>query len=215
MNIIRFITSPIETNTYLVVNGGRAFVVDPGGDAEKLFAASVECKAQIEAVLITHAHFDHIGGVAELQRLVAENGGDVKIVMHKADADKIKSFKNLAFSAGKTVEPFTPDVLLSGGETLNAAGIEIKVIHTPGHSEGGVCYMSGDKIFVGDTLFFMSYGRTDFYDGNFQKLKNSILNKLFRLNGNFTLLPGHGDPTTLEFERKNNAINFDSENENI
>jgi glyoxylase-like metal-dependent hydrolase (beta-lactamase superfamily II) len=206
---MRFITSPIETNTYLVVNENKAFVVDPGGDADKIFVAANECGAQIEAILLTHAHFDHIAGVADLKSLAESKGGSVHIFMHKNDADKIKSFKNLAFSVGESVKPFEPDILLCGGETLCVAGIPIKVLHTPGHSSGGVCYIAADKIFVGDTVFFTSYGRTDFYDGDFKTLKNSIINKLFRLRGNYTLLTGHGDPTTLEFERKNNAINFD------
>ena len=107
---------------------------------------------------------------------------------------------------GINPEKFTPDVLLCGGEKLKIAGLDVDVIHTPGHSKGSVCYVVGNKIFVGDTLFFMSFGRTDFYDGNAKDLKNSIVNKLFALKGNYTVLPGHGEPTTLDFERVNNPI---------
>ena len=89
---------------------------------------------------------------------------------------------------------------------MKIAGLDVEVIHTPGHSKGGVCYVVGNKIFVGDTLFFMSFGRTDFYDGNAKDLKNSIVNKLFALKGNYTVLPGHGEPTTLDFERVNKPI---------
>lgn len=215
MKIFTLQTSPLETNTYIVINDDRAFVVDAGGDAQKIFALIEKEKAKLEAILLTHAHFDHIGGVAELQRLANnkynandEKGNGVKILIHKDDVDKISSYKNLAFSMGCTVEKFVPDIALVGGEELYICGLKIKVLHTAGHSKGGVCYIVGDNIFVGDTIFKMSYGRTDFYDGNFQELKNNIINKLFRLNGDYVLYTGHGDKTTLAFERENNIIKF-------
>ena len=126
--------------------------------------------------------------------------------MHRDDVHLISSFKNLAFYSGKTVDKFLPDVTVSGGETLNVAGLDVRVIHTPGHTEGGVCYIVGDAIFSGDTLFELSYGRTDFPTGDFAKLKNSIVNKLFTLKENYTVYPGHGNPSTLDFERDNNPI---------
>lgn len=207
MKILQFTTSPLQTNTYLVINDGEAFVVDPGGDADKITLAAKESGARIVAILLTHAHFDHIMGVAEILRIVEKDCGSAPTVfLHSADADKISSYKNLAFSMNAQVEKFTPDVLLKGGEQLTVADCKIKVLHTAGHSQGGVCYIVDNKIFVGDTIFFMSYGRTDFYDGDYNQLKNSIVNKLFRLEGNYTLLCGHGEPTTLEFERNNNEI---------
>lgn len=206
-------TGPLDVNTYIVINGNSGFAVDPGGNAEDIFAIFKKQKAKIEAILLTHGHFDHIGGVAELCRLASkdENGKEnlqnaPAVFLHKDDLEKIGSYKNLGFSMGISPEKFTPDVLLNGGETLKIAGLDVNVIHTPGHSKGGVCYVVDNKIFVGDTLFFMSFGRTDFYDGNAKDLKNSIVNKLFTLEGNYTVLPGHGEPTTLDFERVNNPI---------
>ena len=161
----------------------------------------------LDAILITHAHFDHIGGVAKLAEIAPhDEDKHVTVFMHEADADKISSYKNMGFAVGEKVEPFTPDVLLKGGEELAVSGVSVKVLHTPGHSEGGVCYLAEDKLFAGDTLFFCSYGRTDFYDGSFDKIKNSIVNKLFKLKGNYTVLAGHGEPTTLDFERKHNPV---------
>ena len=200
MKTITFHTTALETNTYLALNGERAFVVDPGADADKILAAAEAEGAKIEWVLLTHAHFDHIGGVAELQRAGAQ------VVLHRDDLGIVSSFKNLAFYAGVKVEKFLPDVTVSGGETLDVAGVKVRVIHTPGHTAGGVCYVADDVIFTGDTLFELSYGRTDFPTGSFKELKNSVLNKLFVLPGDYRLLPGHGAPTTLAFERKHNPI---------
>lgn len=203
MTIITFHTTELETDTYLVLNGARAFVVDPGADADKIAAAAKNAGAVIENVLLTHAHFDHIGAAAELQRRGA------LIVMHRDDVPLVASFKNLAFYTGKTVDKFVPDVTISGGETLDVAGISVKVIHTPGHTAGGVCYVAEDSIFSGDTLFELSYGRTDFPTGSFKDLKNSLINKLFALKGDYKVYPGHGNPTTLAFEREHNPILHD------
>ncbi len=200
MKILTFHTTELETNTYLVINGENAFVVDPGDGADMLTAAAEAEGAKIGWVLLTHAHFDHIGAAAELQR------GGALIVMHRDDVPLVGSFKNLAFYAGKKVEHFTPDVTVSGGETLDVAGIAVKVMHTPGHTAGGVCYIAEDCIFSGDTLFELSYGRTDFPTGSFKELKNSIVNKLFALKGDYKVFPGHGAPTTLQFEREHNPV---------
>lgn len=206
-------TGPLDVNTYIVINGNVGFVVDPGGDAQEIYSIFRKQKAKIEAILLTHAHFDHIGGVAELCR-IASKGEDGKenpqdaptVFLHKDELEKIGSYKNMGFSMNANPEKFVPDILLKGGETLKIAGLDVKVIHTPGHAKGSLCYVVSDKIFVGDILFFMSYGRTDFYDGNAKDLKNSIVNKLFALKGNYTILPGHGEPTTLDFERVNNPV---------
>ena len=200
MKIVTLHTTMLETDTYVVINGGRAFVVDPGADAERIIAAAEAEGAKIEWVLLTHAHFDHIGAAAALQREGAQ------IVLHRDDVKLIKSFQNLSVLAGVKVEHFTPDVTVAGGETLDVAGVSVKVIHTPGHTEGSVCYVAGDVIFSGDTLFALSYGRTDFPTGSFAQLKNSVVNKLFALEGDYKVLPGHEGPTTLDYERAHNPI---------
>ena len=200
MKIVTLHTTMLETDTYVVINGGRAFVVDPGADAERIIAAAEAEGAKIEWVLLTHAHFDHIGAAAALQRDGAQ------IILHRDDVKLIKSFQNLSVLAGVKVEHFTPDVTVAGGETLDVAGVSVKVIHTPGHTAGSVCYVAGDVIFSGDTLFALSYGRTDFPTGSFAQLKNSVVNKLFALEGDYKVLPGHEGPTTLDYERAHNPI---------
>lgn len=203
MTITTFVTSPLETNTYVVLNGDRAFVVDPGGKAEEIAAYVKKEGAVLEAVLLTHGHFDHTGGVAELQR------GGAQVFIHRDDARLASSVANLAAVAGYSVEHFTPDVTLAGGEKLTVAGLPVSVIHTAGHTAGGVCYDLGNVLFTGDTLFELSYGRTDFPSGNFAELKNSVLNRLFTLDGDRTVYSGHGAPTTLDFERRHNPIKSD------
>lgn len=200
--------SIMRTNCYTLVNGKSAIIIDPGASAEKLFGFLQQNGLKLEAILLTHAHFDHIGGVAALKRLAGE---DALVFLHAAEKDFICSEKNLAAAMRRTVEPFVPDVLLKGGERLKIAGLDVKVMHTPGHSPGGVCYDFGDVLFSGDTLFRMTYGRTDLYDSDFAALKNSILNKIFRIETERRVLAGHGDETTLSFEKRNNPINLKDE----
>lgn len=135
MKTITFHTTALETNTYLALNGERAFVVDPGADADKILAAAEAEGAKIEWVLLTHAHFDHIGGVAELQRAGAQ------VVLHRDDLGIVSSFKNLAFYAGVKVEKFIPDVTVSGGETLDVAGSKSGSSTPPG-TPPAACAMS-------------------------------------------------------------------------
>ena len=201
MNIFSVQTTELETNTYLVTNGNVGFLVDPGSNEDRIDKLIQDNgNVTIEAVLITHAHADHISAVKYYQ----DKGA--KVYMHKDDVDKINSYKNLGFAIHLKVEPFEPDVVLEGGETFTLAGLEISVIHTPGHSKGGVCYVLGDNIFTGDTLFACSFGRTDVPDGDMNALKDSIINKLFGLKGNYKCYPGHGPETSLEQERNCNPI---------
>lgn len=203
IKIEKFVTTQLQTNTYLVINGDRAFVVDPGDDFEKITEYATKCNAKIEAVLLTHGHFDHSNAALFFQQKGAQ------VFCHKSDLDKLTTFRSLASWAGVKHNKVVADVALGGGEKINIAGIEIKVLWTPGHSWGCVCYVMDDVIFCGDTIFRTSYGRTDFYDGDFKQIKNSICNKIFNLQGDYRLLTGHGDETTLNFERNNNIINFE------
>lgn len=202
MKVESFITSPIGTNTYLVSENGRGILIDVGSDGEDLYLYALKEGITLEAVLLTHGHFDHANGCAELQQK------GIKIYIHEADAEKLYTYKGLAAFAGVKLNAFKADEFVEDGETLSLMGKKINVLHTPGHSKGSVCYVIDDSVFCGDTLFCGSYGRYDFYDGDLNELKNSA-KKIFSLNGDYKLYPGHGEFSTLDEERKTNPINFD------
>ncbi len=182
---------------------GDVVVIDPGEAQPALDALERDGKNCV-AVLLTHGHFDHIGGVRALK-----DAYGAKVYIHADDADMLKSNRaSLAVLTGGQVKPAEADVLLHGGETLALAGLTLDVIHTPGHTRGGVCYVlqSERKLFVGDTLFWEGAGRTDFPGGSEKDLYHSIADKLFSLEGDFDVYCGHEEDTTLDFERKHNPF---------
>ena len=192
------------TNCFLVTDmeTNKRFIVDPGEydrSLKKLLSNVKE--GEIEYILLTHGHFDHIMGVYDVQK---NYGG--KIVIHEKDADCFKNdekslISNFGFD-GKL--PEKADILVKDGDTLPFAGDSIKVIHTPGHTEGSVCYLIDDLLFSGDTLFCGSVGRTDFKSGSFDDIIKSV-KKLAAINGDKKVFPGHNMLTTLERERKSNV----------
>ncbi len=202
MIIKNLTTGLLKTNSYLIFNEGatEGVLIDAGGDIEKIYRCAKDNGVQIKHLLLTHGHFDHISAVAQMQR------DGVKVYIHENDAKKVQTSECLCGFKIGTIEFFKPDELLSGGEMLNLSGIEIKVLHTPGHTSGSVCYIVDTVIFSGDTLFNQSFGRTDLGDGNVKDLSNSIINKLFALKGNYTVYPGHDCSTDLDTERKLNPI---------
>ena len=192
------------TNTYLVKDErGNAFVVDPAVFDRRLeeFLGTEKVKA-LDYILLTHGHFDHITGVSELKE---KYGG--KIVIHKDDEkafwDKTVSLSAQFGTAQKY--PERADITVEDGDTLSFSDKEIKVIHTPGHTVGGVCYIIENEMFSGDTLFKGSIGRSDFPGGNMLTLVRSV-GKLKKLGVNYNVYPGHGDSTTMDYENKTNPF---------
>ena len=173
----------LETNCYILFMEGRndAVIIDPGADAERILAA-LEGKIPA-AVLLTHGHYDHTGALTAF--------GDVPINIHQMDSvmleDSHYSFGRIAGDHAKRPQA---TAYLSEGQVLNMAGMELHILHTPGHTRGSVCFKSGDELFTGDTLFKGDYGRTDLPGGSEEQMRAS-LRRLFTLSG-CRFYPGHG-----------------------
>ena len=185
---------PLGTNCYIVYHEGadQAVVIDPGGDGERIIQALDGKEAA--AVLLTHGHFDHTGALDAFR--------DTPIYIHPADEIMLTDPR---WSAGEMIQvhaarPRATNFVMEG-EKLFIAGLEIGVMHVPGHTKGSVAYMIGDTLFTGDTLFCQGYGRTDFPGGSMLELRQSI-HRLLNLPKNLIVCPGHGVTTTLNAERE-------------
>ena len=184
---------PIGTNCYLLEDEHTktAAVVDPGDEAGRVLAQAKEDGVEIRSILLTHAHYDHTGGVAGL--LEALPG--IPVYLHPDDAARLGSPVFPALGTDPT--PY------GDGDLVKVGGIDVQVLHTPGHTPGGVCLMAGDALFTGDTLFQGSMGRTDLPGGSYKEIMAS-LKRLAGLPGDYHVLPGHMDLSTLEAERRGN-----------
>lgn len=189
----------MHANCYLVTDGesGAGALVDCPADSPQLRAFIGNTR--LEYILLTHGHFDHIGGVAAIQR---DYGA--KVVISSQDEPMLSSGKlNLGAFMGSVPEKAQADILVEDGSELALGGTNIKVLSTPGHTKGSVCYLAGDCLFSGDTLFFTSCGRTDFPGGSAAEMRRS-LKRLSELDGALKVFPGHDRSTTIAFEKSNN-----------
>ena len=180
-----------QTNCYIVHNEGsnRCIVIDPGYEANTILNRTALLGLEIEAILLTHGHFDHVGAV---RQIAADT--DCQVYLHEQE---------LSLPAAMTDGPLYYSDLYSTEGTLTIAGLDIKVLHTPGHTPGSVCLLIGSVLFSGDTLFAGSMGRCDFPGSNIFDMRKS-LRKLRDLPGDYQVLPGHAEDTTLDYERKTN-----------
>jgi hydroxyacylglutathione hydrolase len=202
MEAVGFTVGPVQENTWLASQDGRAILVDPGEEAERLTKEIEERQVKVEAILITHCHFDHVGAVAamarETQAPVYCPAGEVQILENINDYVRWPGFGPF--------ESYSPEHSVKGGDRLSLAGLDIEVISTPGHSPDHVTYRAGDVIFSGDVLFQGSIGRTDLPGSDHATLMRSIATLLDTLPGETHVLPGHMGPTTLEAERATNPF---------
>lgn len=205
MRICRLTVGPISTNCYIIVEESkkRALIVDPGGDADRIMNKIKELQVSVEAILLTHGHFDHMLAADTLREKY-----QVKVYLGQDDSELIKNpMENVSGMFGKPMSTHA-DVLLRDGQVLELAGFEIKVLATPGHTKGGVCYYIEKETvaFSGDTIFQASVGRSDFPTGSGASLSKSIREKIFTLPEDTQLFPGHGDSTVVSYEKKYNMF---------
>lgn len=199
LDIRTVVGGPLDVNTYVVgIPGSDSCVlIDPG--APRATVEGAVCGRKVTAVLLTHAHFDHM-----LYLLPWLTEG-VKLYVHQEDAPALSDPElNLSGMIGVQLRLPDADVLLSDGDVINEAGMSLTVLHTPGHTKGSVCYHSGNTLFSGDTMFYQSYGRVDLPGGNNMQMALS-LKKLLKLEEQTLVYPGHGMRTKIAWERRSFA----------
>lgn len=200
MNIEKVVVGPLETNCYIVSKNSHAFIVDPGADHDLLKNRLLKLGLELDFIIYTHGHADHIKG---------GDGFDVPMYIHHSDAPCLSdSSLNLSSFVGA---PFVLDSIselriLHDGDTIEFQNETMHILHTPGHTLGGICLLLGDKLFSGDTLFCRSIGRSDFHGGNHETLVSSIANKIFMLPDETDVYPGHGNQTVVGEEKKLNPF---------
>ena len=204
-----FLCNPyFRENCWIAYDGGKAVLVDPGFTEEAEFTPFLELMRKedltLEAVFITHWHFDHIFGVNRLLSVFK----DVPVYMSPEDKDLQAMGKDMAALFDESADVMFGSVGIADGDVLEAAGHKWEVIATPGHSKGGVCYYCREEgiIFSGDTLFAGSIGRSDLHGADYEKLIVSIMDRLMGLDGATEVLPGHGRSTTISDERTHNPF---------
>lgn len=189
----------LQNNCYLITDKdtNKSALVDCTEFSERML--DFIGNADLEYILLTHGHFDHIGGVSEISERF-----NAKVVISSIDAPMLSSSKlSLAAFCGAVHNNSSADITVEDNDVIKLGNSEIYVISTPGHTSGSVCYMCDDNLFTGDTMFFCSCGRTDFPTGSPVDMQKS-LNKLASLNGDYKIFAGHDRQSTLDFERKNN-----------
>jgi hydroxyacylglutathione hydrolase len=201
--IIHLAAGPLETNCYAVVcpETGEAAIVDPGTGAEAILDRLPE-GAKVRMILLTHGHFDHVAGLAEMARRTGAPAG-----VHPADAPLMAQATDTARLFGLEVEaPPPPDFELEDGQELQIGALTLEVMHTPGHSAGGVTFLLPHAAIVGDCLFAGSIGRTDLPGSDYLTLMRSIVDRILALPDDTLVLPGHGPSTTVGRERETNPF---------
>ena len=199
------IVGPVQTNCYFDMNMERKerIIVDPGEEAEKINDYMTKKGIKPVAILLTHGHFDHIGAVEELKSRY-----NIEVYADKEEENTLKDpCVNLSVQLGDVIS-ITADHFVSDGQIIELMDEKIRCIHTPGHTEGGMCFYFEEEaiLFSGDTLFQESVGRTDFVGGSMSKIVNSLKEKILVLRDNVKVYPGHGMMTSIEHEKMYNPF---------
>lgn len=201
MKIEQIPVGPIQTNAFLVHEGGVAFLVDPGDEALRLTARIHQLELELKAILITHAHYDHIGGVAELRQQFP----DAELICHPDEIEAMTNPQaNLSVYMGHSSVAGEADRTVNDGDTLEIGPFKIDVMHLPGHTRGHVVFLVENHLFAGDTLFEGGVGRWDLPGGNGVQLIKGLRERLLALPDDTHVYPGHGSATTIGVERVSN-----------
>lgn len=204
MLVETLVTGPLEENCYLAIDAAsrEAVIVDPGEDASEILAMIAVRGLTLRHILLTHAHFDHIGAVAAVQRATA-----APVSLHQAESANLeRAALQAAYFGFPPPEPLAVATWLEGGEVLTFGALQLQVLFTPGHSPGGCCFYGDGRLFSGDLLFRQSIGRSDLPGGDAAQLIHSIRTLLFPLPDETVVHPGHGESTTLASEKKFNPF---------
>jgi len=186
----RLIVGPFAANCYIVGSEAtkEGMIIDPGDEAGQILKSVKDCQLDIKFVVVTHGHIDHVSAVKEVREATG-----AEVCIHSADAQFLQ--RQLA-----------ADRLLKGGDNINVGDLHFLVLHTPGHTPGGICLLGQGVVFTGDTLFNYGIGRTDLPGGSHNQLMNSIHTKLMVLPDDTIVYPGHGPETTIGTERRGNPF---------
>jgi len=202
MILKRLATGMLASNCYILGDNGEGAVIDPGAGTDEILKTADDAGLKIKYIMLTHAHLDHMLSMDTLR----EKTG-AKVLVHEGDAAALPDSRAngaALFGSNKTFKG--ADGTLKDGDIIEVGGLKLEIIHTPGHTPGGICIKVDNCIFTGDTLFRMSVGRTDLGRGDYDDLMDSLKNKLMKLDDNLVVYPGHGTTTTIGYERENNPF---------
>ena len=209
MIINTYVEGPVQANNYLVADevSKEAVLIDCSDYEQKIVDYVADNSLTVKYILLTHGHFDHVLGINRMKEVLG-----AKVFVHSADREQVLNTRDVMAMFGLPTEGVvnpTVDGTLESAGVLSLGNSEIKIIETPGHTPGGVCYLIEDTLFSGDTLFRGTIGRTDLPQGSFQQIKHSVKDVLFALDDNIKVYPGHAESSTIGFEKKfNDIINY-------
>jgi hydroxyacylglutathione hydrolase len=198
------VVGPLQVNCYILgcERTRQAAIIDPGGDVDRILMALAKDELRLVYIINTHGHFDHTGGNKGLK-----DATGAQLLIHRADAPMIVQQASGGAAWGMAVENSPPpDRYVEEGDIITFGDVSLKVLHTPGHSGGGISLATDNMVFVGDALFAGSIGRTDFPGGDYEGLIEGVRTKIFTLGDDVVVYPGHGPHTTVGEERRHNPF---------